>query len=288
MTSHSHRSAGRNVFIEFSSAPGEIQGGLCAPDNLEKAQFLDMLDILFSAPGGFDARLQGSSVAITRTNEFLQHGHYILTPCLPGERMRSSNERFFIRTPSVSSTMQTTAFRDRIRKRDRRCVVTSQPSLGWRNDRWFPFDAAHIIPLALEHIFNSQGYSELITDNGGINSPQNGILLRCDIHQLWDDYTISVNPHDGYKVYAFLENGWVYHGNILHPACRQPGDSVGVLDAVLRWHFEQAVLCNMRGAGEPLFELDFPPGSDMMGEIQQGPHAEERMEAELFGRLHGL
>lgn len=27
---------------------------------------------------------------------------------------------------------------------------------------------------------------------------------------------------------------------------------------------------------------------DMMGGIQQGPHAEERMEAELFGRLHGL
>jgi hypothetical protein len=43
----------------------------------------------------------------------------------------------------------------------------------------------------------------------------------------------------------------------------------------------------MRGAGEPAFEHDFPPGTDIMGEILAGPLASERMEAELFGRLHG-
>ena len=41
----------------------------------------------------------------------------------------------------------------------------------------------------------------------------------------------------------------------------------------------------MRGAGEPMFENDFPPGSDIMGEILQGPKAGERMEFELFGRI---
>jgi hypothetical protein len=41
----------------------------------------------------------------------------------------------------------------------------------------------------------------------------------------------------------------------------------------------------MRGAGEPVFEHDFPPGSDMMGDILRGPRAVERMEFELFGRL---
>ena len=56
-------------------------------------------------------------------------------------------------------------------------------------------------------------------------------------------------------------------------------------DEFLRWHFEQAVLCNVRGAGEPHFELDFPPGSDMMGEILAAPKAAERMEFELFTRL---
>ncbi|KAK9364517.1 hypothetical protein V1509DRAFT_643596, partial [Lipomyces kononenkoae] len=57
---------------------------------------------------------------------------------------------------------------------------------------------------------------------------------------------------------------------------------------LLRWHFRQAVLANMRGAGEPIFETDFPPGSDMVGEIISGPEAAKRMEAELFSRLHGL
>lgn len=41
----------------------------------------------------------------------------------------------------------------------------------------------------------------------------------------------------------------------------------------------------MRGAGEPNFEIDFPPGSDMLAEIREGPKAEERMEFELFNRL---
>ena len=41
----------------------------------------------------------------------------------------------------------------------------------------------------------------------------------------------------------------------------------------------------MRGTGEPVFELDFPPGSDMMDEIISGPLAAERMELELFSRL---
>lgn len=57
------------------------------------------------------------------------------------------------------------------------------------------------------------------------------------------------------------------------------------VDQLLRWHFKQAVFVNMKGAGEPMFEHDFPPGSDMMGQILRGPKAAERMEFELFNRL---
>jgi len=56
-------------------------------------------------------------------------------------------------------------------------------------------------------------------------------------------------------------------------------------DQLLRWHFRQAVLANMRGAGEPVFENDFPPGSDMAGEVRNGFKPAERMEFELFSRL---
>jgi hypothetical protein len=41
----------------------------------------------------------------------------------------------------------------------------------------------------------------------------------------------------------------------------------------------------MRGVGEPVFEHDFPPGSDIVGGILLGPKPAERMEFELFGRL---
>lgn len=56
-------------------------------------------------------------------------------------------------------------------------------------------------------------------------------------------------------------------------------------DELLRWHFRQAVLVNMKGAGEPVFEHDFPPGSDIIGDILRGPMAADRMEFELFSRF---
>ena len=35
----------------------------------------------------------------------------------------------------------------------------------------------------------------------------------------------------------------------------------------------------------PVFEHDYPPGSDIVGDILSGPMAAERMEFELFNRL---
>jgi len=41
----------------------------------------------------------------------------------------------------------------------------------------------------------------------------------------------------------------------------------------------------MKGAGEPVYEHDFPSGSDIVGSILKGPKAARRMEFELFSRL---
>jgi hypothetical protein len=41
----------------------------------------------------------------------------------------------------------------------------------------------------------------------------------------------------------------------------------------------------MRGAGELVMEFDFPPGTDVVETILNGPNASERMEFELYGRL---
>ena len=44
----------------------------------------------------------------------------------------------------------------------------------------------------------------------------------------------------------------------------------------------------MNGAGKPCFVNDFPPGSDMIGQIMNYSEAAERMEFELFGRLNAI
>jgi hypothetical protein len=57
-----------------------------------------------------------------------------------------------------------------------------------------------------------------------------------------------------------------------------------VSDELLKWHFRQSVLANMKGAGEPLFEHEFS-GKDIVQEIREGPCAKERFELELATRL---
>ena len=76
-------------------------------------------------------------------------------------------------------------------------------------------------------------------------------------------------------------------GRTLDPICRNAADPHRVSDELLRWHFRQSVLANMRGAGEPVFEHDFT-GTDMVKEISSGPYGKERFELEVAARLHGV
>ena len=90
---------------------------------------------------------------------------------------------------------------------------------------------------------------------------------------------------DNYKITMFCPDNVGWDGRTLDPVCRDPANPHRVSDQILRWHFRQSVLANMRGAGEPTFEHDFPPGTDMMREIREGPLAQERFELELSSRL---
>ena len=74
-------------------------------------------------------------------------------------------------------------------------------------------------------------------------------------------------------------------GRFLEDRTTSPASGLGISDNALRWHFEQAVLANMKGtAGEETWDYDLEEG-DEIGQILDGPHAGERMEAELFARL---
>ncbi|KAF8422323.1 hypothetical protein BGX38DRAFT_1251983 [Terfezia claveryi] len=159
---------------------------------------------------------------------------------------------------------------------------------------WASFEVAHIFPLEAENLWIEWGYGCWVTNlddaNGvsKINSCQNGFLLEAGIHRLFDQYLVSINPDDGYKVVMFTKNMYGIEGRTLEIVRRDPADPNRVSDELLRWHFQQSVLANMKGAGEPVFEHDFPPGTDMVKEISEGPHAKERFELEMAARLRGV
>ncbi|KAI9773480.1 MAG: hypothetical protein M1840_007697 [Geoglossum simile] len=104
-------------------------------------------------------------------------------------------------------------------------------------------------------------------------------------HQMFDQYLLSVNPDDNHKITVFDIDIFGFDGRVLDPVCRNPEDPHRVSDQLLRWHFRQSVLANVRGAGEPIFEHDFPPGTDMMKEICKGPYAQKRFKRELAARF---
>lgn len=94
---------------------------------------------------------------------------------------------------------------------------------------------------------------------------------------------------DNYKIIAFknitVNIMFSALGQHLRASATDPANNQSVNDSVLRWHFEEAVLANMKGAAAvPLWEDDFG-GSDDIGGIMEDTDPAERMEAELFTRL---
>ncbi|KIX02014.1 uncharacterized protein Z518_07953 [Rhinocladiella mackenziei CBS 650.93] len=222
---------------------------------------------------------------IEKDDHPLQPGKYYIVSANP---LQLTNESPITRMISQASGPRVKAFQEAVRSRDRQCIISGKPvpTFGGKTF-WGGFEAAHIFPLTKEDYWRDHNYGRWITiqpaEGGSINSVQNGVLLRSDIHDQFDAFDISINPDDNYKVVAFRPIGENIKGKHLDRELFTRPD--GPVDQFLRWHFRQAVLTNMKGAGEPRFEHDFPPGSDIVGEILRGPKAGERMEFELFSRL---
>ena len=111
-----------------------------------------------------------------------------------------TEEAPLLRALSLHSGPRIVSFRDAVRERDRRCVITGmhvhRPDLGI----WTCFEVAHIFPLVYEDLWNKSNYSSWTTvppaneSDGSIHSVQNGILLSANMHALFDAYHVSINP----------------------------------------------------------------------------------------------
>ncbi|KAK3168476.1 hypothetical protein OEA41_004924 [Lepraria neglecta] len=275
------RSIGRNVHLYDAKDRVTLLGGLILTNGVTKANFYSMVENFLLFQSSFSIEHE-TSATLEKNEEPLPRGDYYVVGSFT-----VSKEPFLTRTISLSTGSRLQSFRDEIRRRDGRCVITGNIVLGAYRNHWKGFEAAHIFPLAYEGHWVQHNFARWIiipAANGEtINSKQNGLLLRADIHGLFDNYDISINPDDNHKIVCFADDGNDIAGKFLDEQFRNDPDRP--CDELLRWHFRQAVFANMRSAGEPIFEIDFPPGSDVLGEMCGGPKAAERMEFELFSRF---
>ena len=109
--------------------------------------------------------------------------------------IRVNDEPWLVRTISQKTGTGVAAFRDAVRERDGRCVITGKVAIDAEFGIWRGFEAAHIFPLAYQ---GHRTFSPWITipaaTGSSINSVPNGLLFRSDIHQLFDGYDVSINP----------------------------------------------------------------------------------------------
>ncbi|KAK9244177.1 hypothetical protein V1506DRAFT_335455 [Lipomyces tetrasporus] len=256
----SKRSRGRNVHFYNALDPDHALGGLVlSPLNPSVTQkmFLFMLGILVRASHPYTVTLRGTDVVLTPSDELLKPGHYDLRSKSPRGSISITDEKCVLGHHSRIKASRTDKFRNQVRERDaRKCVVTGIVNTDAEVGSWDGFEVAHVFPISHKKLFVDLGFSELITNresekDSGINSCQNGLLMRSCIHQQFDGFDFSINPDDSYKIVTFRTDPFKVGGRILDPICRAPNDEQRVRDELLRWHFRQAVLINVRGDGEP-------------------------------------
>ncbi|QSS56572.1 hypothetical protein I7I53_04824 [Histoplasma capsulatum var. duboisii H88] len=280
----------RNVhFYDTSAATcvgGFYQNGSITEENL----IWILSEVLLITDGEHPWTIQHrpSGRTITPSSNPVVLGNYDIYSTGP---LQVTDEPWFARITSHSVSGREDQFRYGVCARDGKCVISGQvnPWAQWNN--WAGFEAVHVFPVGKESLWNEFNYGRWITNMDDavgvsrIHSVQNGLLMTRSLHTLFDQYLFSINPDDGYKIVEFGPGSWGIDGRILDPVCRDPNTNNCVSDELLQWHFRQTVLANMRGAGEPIFESDFPPGSDMMATLRDEPYGKERFEMILDSKL---
>ncbi|KAF8274407.1 hypothetical protein EI94DRAFT_1653123 [Lactarius quietus] len=89
-------------------------------------------------------------------------------------------------------------------------------------------------------------------DVGGsikIDSVQNVITLRSDLHDAWDNYEFGVDPANNYRITAFANGNADVNGLYLHLDHIQD-PTLRPLDELFTDHFMQGLFKHMKGADQ--------------------------------------
>ncbi|PGH06289.1 hypothetical protein GX51_02486 [Blastomyces parvus] len=286
------RASFRNVHF-YNALTGECLGGFYQKGSLTEETMIRILTnilLIVEQPFTSSTECQIGLLPLQKAQLSLGIMTY-LPPLVHLGRIHLNEEPWVARLISYSASDREDQFRSAIRARDRKCVISGRVNNLIQLDMWPAFHAAHVFPLECEGVWREFNYGRWITNMDDavgiskINSTQNGLLMDASLHNVFDQYLFSIDPDDDYKLISFFPDDMTIDGRILDPVCRDPTDPNCVSDELLRWHFRQSVLANMRGAGEPVFESDFPAGTDRMATLREESYGKERFKIEINSRL---
>ncbi|KAJ6190302.1 hypothetical protein N7519_000323 [Penicillium mononematosum] len=260
----------RNVHF-YNASNKQLLGGFYQAGSLTEANLLWILGNVL-LPNPFTIRHRASGRDITPSNNSVTLGDYDIFS--DDGAITVTNEEWVPRVRSHSPSDREDSFRDGIRQRDGKCVISGNVNELAQWDWWAGFETAHVVAPDKENLW--------IEGESKINSPKTDCLWR----RLYTFFFISISSLLT-QIIGRVQNHHI-DGRVLDPVCRRPNNPNHVADDFLRWHFRQSVLANVRGAGEPTFETDFPPGTDKMATLRDEPYGKERFEMELERRLGSM
>jgi hypothetical protein len=188
------RALERDVFFYDRREPSAVLGGLVLNPGMTNANVYSMIGIILVIPDAFSIQDERGEKLPQNSEPLLPGNYYVVS----AGTIRISDEAVMTRAESLSTGIRVQDFRDLVRRRDGRCVITKQVNRRAIAGNWLGFHAAHIFPLAYERFWNDNNFSRWISlepsQGGRINSVQNGLLLRKDVHAWFDAFDISINP----------------------------------------------------------------------------------------------
>ncbi|KAH9051295.1 hypothetical protein EDB83DRAFT_1301064 [Lactarius deliciosus] len=182
-------------------------------------------------------------------------GHYILLSSA-GEPLRIGLVPTLPRprNPTHSNTpAPVSSYHARGRARDGKCLIT-----GLQTQTYSRLKVVHIFPRAHDAEWLRKGYPSKITDTadevvmGGltkIDSVQNVITMRSDLHEAWDNYELGVDPNNNYRITAFT-NGNADVNDLYLKLDHIQDPTLRPLDELFTDHFMQGIFKHMKSAGE--------------------------------------
>ncbi|KAL3450213.1 hypothetical protein BJX65DRAFT_305667 [Aspergillus insuetus] len=239
----SSRRRDRNTFIYCSQM--HLLGGLWLndPSSITNSRFYTMCEVFIQFPRpnqrwqlyslGEDNSAQD---AIPRNSEEIHPGRYvILSPSREIIPVQVINDQAINQTrptrPGASRANQPN-FRHALENRDHHvCPITGFVGGDGRPGN-AGLSAAHIVPSGRHDVW--------LRDN------MNGLHLANYVHGRFDNFAISVDVDNGYRIVVFDQDTGGIGGRVLSPSTRSGNPNHRVSDDLLRWHFRQAVLRWMR------------------------------------------